>query len=248
MCELGGSGGTTSVIATNTFGINGLVSRNDSSGTSFYAFDPQGSTAERVDSSGALVSSDCYNAWGTASTTASAAVVFGYIAQWGYYTDAETGLVLCTHRYYDPARGRWLNRDPIGYVGGIDVYAYCQDEPIESVDPSGLFAGTIPVIIVIVGGGPEDPVGDVVAGIWISVGLLGTYIILNTRRSGKEKASDCPSWWKPVTADPGNGRKPDESCQEWAARILNLKYGAGNWGTGGGSEYSQIVKYCSRNP
>jgi RHS repeat-associated protein len=125
------------VVATNTFGINGLVSRNDSSGTNFYAFDPQGSTAERVDSSGALVSSDCYNAWGTASTTASAAVVFGYIAQWGYYTDAETGLVLCTHRYYDPARGRWLNRDPIGYVGGIDVYAYCQDEPVGGVDPSG---------------------------------------------------------------------------------------------------------------
>jgi len=137
VCELGGSGGTTSVVATNTFGINGLVSRNDSSGTNFYAFDPQGSTAERVDSSGTLVSSDCYNAWGTASTTASAAVVFGYIAQWGYYTDAETGLVLCTHRYYDPAHGRWLTRDPIGCAGGLNVYAYCQDEPATNVDASG---------------------------------------------------------------------------------------------------------------
>ena len=137
MCELSGSGGTTSVVATNTFEINGLVSRNDSSGTNFYAFDPQGSTAERVDSSGTLVSSDCYNAWGTASTTASAAVVFGYIAQWGYYTDAETGLVLCTHRYYDPAHGRWLTRDPIGYAGGINVYSYCEDEPVGLIDPTG---------------------------------------------------------------------------------------------------------------
>jgi len=92
------------VVATNTFGINGLVSRNDSSGTNFYAFDPQGSTAERVDSSGALVSTDAYNAWGTRTSTGSGDV-FGYGAQWGYYTDAETGLILCGHRYYDPARG-----------------------------------------------------------------------------------------------------------------------------------------------
>ena len=132
-----------------------LNSRNDSSGTNFYAFDPQGSTAERVDSSGTLVSSDCYNAWGTIATTASAAVVFGYIAQWGYYTDAETGLVLCTHRYYDPAHGRWLNRDPIGYVGGIDVYAYCDGSPVGQADPTGQNAIVIGIIVVIV-----------VAGIW----------------------------------------------------------------------------------
>ena len=40
-------------------------------------------------------------------------------AKYGYYTDAETGLILCLHRYYDPAAGRWFTRDPIGYAGGL---------------------------------------------------------------------------------------------------------------------------------
>jgi len=43
---------------------------------------------------------------------------FGFGGQAGYYTDTETGLILCTHRYYDPANGRWLTRDPLGYAGG----------------------------------------------------------------------------------------------------------------------------------
>jgi len=181
------SGGTTSVIATNTFGINGLVSRNDSAGTNFYAFDPQGSTAERVDSSGTLVSSDCYNAWGTIATTASAAVVFGYIAQWGYYTDAETGLVLCTHRYYDPAHGRWLTRDPIGYAGGVGLYGYCQDEPVVWLDfygtdstgviaggiIGGIFTGIVAIVlfgsgvgeVVVAVGGTSYVVGDVIVSV-----------------------------------------------------------------------------------
>ena len=46
--------------------------------------------------------------------------VFGFGAQAGDYTDAETGLCLLTHRYYDPAQGRFVTRDPIGYDGGIN--------------------------------------------------------------------------------------------------------------------------------
>jgi RHS repeat-associated protein len=40
----------------------------------------------------------------------------GFGGQWGYQTDRETGLVLCGQRYYDPASGRWITRDPIGYA------------------------------------------------------------------------------------------------------------------------------------
>lgn len=34
-------------------------------------------------------------------------------------------MMLLTHRYYDPTEGRFLNRDPIGYAGGMNLYAYC---------------------------------------------------------------------------------------------------------------------------
>ena len=56
----------------------------------------------------------------------------------GYVTDAETGWLYCTFRYYDPNTGRWLNRDPAGYAGGVNLYAYCGQNPIMGSDPLGL--------------------------------------------------------------------------------------------------------------
>ena len=58
--------------------------------------------------------------------------------EYGYYKDTETGLHLCTYRYYDPSTGRWINRDPIGYVGGLNLYGYCDNNPGITADPSGL--------------------------------------------------------------------------------------------------------------
>ena len=59
-------------------------------------------------------------------------------AQAAYYRDSETGLYLCTNRYYDPVNARFLNRDPIGYAGGNNLYAYVGSNPIGRLDPSGL--------------------------------------------------------------------------------------------------------------
>ncbi|MBU0641143.1 MAG: RHS repeat-associated core domain-containing protein, partial [Planctomycetes bacterium] len=41
------------------------------------------------------------------------------------------------HRWYEPAIGRFVQRDPIGIEGGLNVYAYCLNNPLPSVDPSG---------------------------------------------------------------------------------------------------------------
>ncbi len=65
-------------------------------------------------------------------------IPYGYNGQWGYYTDFETGLALCTHRYYDPHNGRWLTRDPIGYDGGVNLYGYVGGNPVGWVDPEGI--------------------------------------------------------------------------------------------------------------
>ena len=45
---------------------------------------------------------------------------------------------LLGHRYYDAALGRFLNPDPIGFAGGLNLYAYCFGNPVGLVDPSGL--------------------------------------------------------------------------------------------------------------
>jgi RHS repeat-associated protein len=58
--------------------------------------------------------------------------------QWGYYTDIETGLYLLGHRYYAPGTGRFLNRDPIGYAGGENLYNAFGGNPVNNTDTQGL--------------------------------------------------------------------------------------------------------------
>jgi len=67
-----------------------------------------------------------------------ARALYGYKGQWGYYTDSETGLLLLTHRYLDPAMGRFLTRDPIGCEGGINLYAYVGNNTPNGADQLGL--------------------------------------------------------------------------------------------------------------
>ncbi len=62
---------------------------------------------------------------------------YGYKAQWGYYTDTETGLLLLTYRYFDPVTGRFLTRDPIGMEGGVNLYGYVGNGVVMKADPAG---------------------------------------------------------------------------------------------------------------
>ena len=55
----------------------------------------------------------------------------------GQQVDAETGLYYNRHRYYDPNSGRFVSKDPIGLMGGINVYTYVAN-PTGWIDPLGL--------------------------------------------------------------------------------------------------------------
>jgi RHS repeat-associated protein len=57
----------------------------------------------------------------------------------GQYFDAETELHYNYWRYYDPEIGRYLTTDPIGIGGGINPYVYVENNPVNNVDPFGLF-------------------------------------------------------------------------------------------------------------
>ena len=56
----------------------------------------------------------------------------------GQYFDAESSLNYNFHRYYDYSLGRYLRADPIGIDGGLTIYAYSDQNPINSIDPLGL--------------------------------------------------------------------------------------------------------------
>jgi len=134
--------GAGTLLATNTLGASGVASRHTSAGSTFYAFDERGNVSQRLSSAGAVQSSELYDAYGSRMGTAAQGDPFGYGAQAGYYADSETGLVLCTHRYYDPANGRWLTRDPMGYAGGVNLYGYVGNDPGNRWDPSGFDSGS----------------------------------------------------------------------------------------------------------
>jgi type VI secretion system secreted protein VgrG len=57
----------------------------------------------------------------------------------GHDFQAELGLYLTHYRAYEPALGRWLSADPIGEAGGINLYGYVSNNPVNWVDPLGLF-------------------------------------------------------------------------------------------------------------
>jgi RHS repeat-associated protein len=56
----------------------------------------------------------------------------------GYYYHATSGLYLSATRAYNPNLGRFISRDPSGESSGLNLYAYCADNPIDFADPSGL--------------------------------------------------------------------------------------------------------------
>src|SRR5439155_3794789 len=50
----------------------------------------------------------------------------------------ELGLDYLYQRYYDAALGKFISPDPIGIAGGLNLYGYCEGDPGNAVDPSGL--------------------------------------------------------------------------------------------------------------
>ncbi|WP_460731505.1 RHS repeat-associated core domain-containing protein [Lysobacter tyrosinilyticus] len=74
----------------------------------------------------------------------------------GQYYDGETGLWYNLNRYYDSARGSYIQSDPIGLMAGINTYAYVDGNPVSKVDPFGLDD----VALNLYGGGVIDKMPD----------------------------------------------------------------------------------------
>jgi len=125
VCEMNGSGNVTAV---NDFGADGVWARHNLTTDWFYTFDPQGCLSQKIGRDGSVLCSSIYDTQGHEATTDTHPDPFsGYGGQWGYYADWETSgdnggscLYLLGHRFYDPNAGRFINRDPIGYRGGIN--------------------------------------------------------------------------------------------------------------------------------
>ena len=75
-----------------------------------------------TNSSGTIVYQQTFDPYGQPTTIVSTTPSdFGYA---GYYVHSRSGLNLTLYRQYNSSLGRWINRDPIGENGGINLYAY----------------------------------------------------------------------------------------------------------------------------
>jgi len=114
----------------------GLSERRN--GASFFRHDDLlGSLRFLTDSSEGVQCYRLFSGFGaTVAASGAAWEPFGWAGAAGDQTDADTGLVLMGHRLYDSRLGRFISQDPAG--DGDNWYAYCDNDPVNSMDPTGL--------------------------------------------------------------------------------------------------------------
>lgn len=143
-------------------GIDNLLAFTDHTTTNTYypIKDHQNTVIALADDSGSVVESYEYDAYGstkvfdaTGIELSESAVGNRYCFQ-GREIDWDTGLYYFRARWYNPDTGRWLSKDPIGLAGGLNLYVFVDNNPVNLTDPMGLEGA----------GGFSPDIGTTVAG------------------------------------------------------------------------------------
>ena len=133
--------GTNALLARYTHGPTAdepiAITRNGQ--TYFYHADALGTVTELTDSTGATANSYAYDAYG--SLLGQTGAVENPLAYTGRELDTDTGLYYYRARYYDTRTGRFLQKDPIGMIGGHNLYRYVRNNPVNDTDSLGLAPG-----------------------------------------------------------------------------------------------------------
>ncbi|WP_256583421.1 polymorphic toxin type 47 domain-containing protein [Pseudomonas sp. Irchel 3F3] len=107
----------------------------------WYQCDQLGTPIELTAENGQIAWTASYKAWGLAKEKrreqAQRAEILNPLRFQGQFFDTETNLHYNRHRYYDPSTGRFIGKDPIGFAGGLNAYAYTPN-PTQWTDPLGL--------------------------------------------------------------------------------------------------------------
>ncbi len=118
------------------YGPDGLPIESVTNGTpTFFHHDQLGSTRALTNLAGQIIGRATYDPYGRPTAIEGATTPFGYAGQ---YTDPETGFQYLRARFYDPATGQFLTRDPINALTR-SAYGYVYGNPLNKTDPTGLY-------------------------------------------------------------------------------------------------------------
>jgi len=118
-------------------GVDDLFAVKTPSWTGIAITDAQVGTVRGIANAqtGATIKQYSYTAWGETQADTGGKVRLRLA---GREYDQETRLYYNRARYYDPKLGRFLSEDPIGIEGGLNLYTYAGNDPVNGRDPSGL--------------------------------------------------------------------------------------------------------------
>jgi RHS repeat-associated protein len=122
------------------YGINLITSRNNSGVEKFYLYNAHGDVVQLVSSSGTVVKTYKYDAFGVEYDIDEDDT--NYFRYCGQYFDTESGTYYLRARYYDPALGRFTQQDGWEYGDrndtlSLNLYTYCHNDSVNYVDQSG---------------------------------------------------------------------------------------------------------------
>ncbi len=111
--------------------------------TYYYRYNLQGDVIALLDSTGTVVAEYNYTPYGEHIGTVTGIAADNPFRYRGYYFDSETGYYYLQSRYYNPYTCRFINSDAILNIdfGGSNLFAYCNNEPINRTDSTGFWFG-----------------------------------------------------------------------------------------------------------
>ena len=107
--------------------------------TSYFHYNGIGSVTALTDEQGVVVQEYEYDAYGNL-LSADGDIANSYMFSTKEYS-SKSGLSYFGARYYDSNIGRWTQKDPLGMINGPNKYLYCNNNPIDFIDPWGLRKG-----------------------------------------------------------------------------------------------------------